>query len=349
MGHTKRKKPNYRSLAVSLSISALILFCGIYFIETISSKILVYKLFVPLTRLLIFITIGLIVGQLLESTGWTKYLAVFASPFFKFGKLGKHASAAFTSAFISGVAANAMLLDFYKERIITKKQLFLSNFVNQFPAYFLHLPTTFFIVIPLTGHAGVLYFILTFLATLLRTFLFLLYGCFTLKNNNGNEFIQNSDKKGKNRRAILKGIKDKLPARVINIVIFVLPIYISVFVLNYLGMFKALNELMSKYIVTTFIPIESLSVVILSFAAEFTSGFAAAGALLDAGVINVKQTVIALIAGNILAFPIRAMRHQLPRYIGIYSPKMGIQLLLLGQMFRIISLIIVTTIYYCFF
>jgi hypothetical protein len=60
----------------------------------------------------------------------------------------------------------------------------------------------------------------------------------------------------------------------------------------------------------------------------------------------VKETVIALIAGNIFAFPIRALRHQLPRYMGIFSPKMGMQLLLSGQVFRIISLVLVTTLYY---
>ena len=38
--------------------------------------------------------------------------------------------------------------------------------------------------------------------------------------------------------------------------------------------------------------------LILSFAAEFTSGFAAAGALLEAGVLTVKQTVMALVIGN---------------------------------------------------
>jgi len=128
-----------------------------------------------------------------------------------------------------------------------------------------------------------------------------------------------------------------------------LSINITVFMLNHLGMFKALNELMSRYVVTTFIPMESLSVVILSFAAEFTSGFAAAGALMDAGVLSVKQTAIALIAGNILAFPIRALRHQLPRYIGIYSPKMGTQLLLMGQFFRIFSLIFVTIVFFYIF
>ena len=91
---------------------------------------------------------------------------------------------------------------------------------------------------------------------------------------------------------------------------------------------------------------ESLSVVILSFAAEFTSGFAAAGALLDAGVLTVKQTVLALLIGNILAFPIRALRHQLPRYIGIFSPKMGTQLLLMGQGLRVTSIIMMGVLYY---
>jgi hypothetical protein len=104
---------------------------------------------------------------------------------------------------------------------------------------------------------------------------------------------------------------------------------------------------MAQYVVTTFIPVEALSMVILSFAAEFISGFAAAGALLDAGVITTKQTVLALLIGNIIAFPVRALRHQLPRYIGIFSPKMGTQLLLMGQGFRVVSLVIMGTIYYC--
>jgi hypothetical protein len=43
---------------------------------------------------------------------------------------------------------------------------------------------------------------------------------------------------------------------------------------------------------------------------------------------------------------VRAIRHQLPRYIGIFSPKMGTQLLLLGQGFRITSLVVVGLLYY---
>jgi hypothetical protein len=67
---------------------------------------------------------------------------------------------------------------------------------------------------------------------------------------------------------------------------------------------------------------------------------------MTAGILNVKQTVLALLIGNVLAFPIRALRHQLPHYMGIYSPLMGAELLLLGQLLRVISIIVVGVAYY---
>jgi len=341
----KKGKPKYKAFFISLILSVIILGSGLFVMEGINIERISARLFFPLVRLMFFITLGLVAGQVIEASGWTRAISVVARPFFRFGNLGEHCSAAFTIAFVSGVTANAMLLDFYKEQKITQKQLFLTNFVNQFPAYFLHLPTTLFIVLPLTGTAGLLYYLLTFLATVLRTFLFLVYGRFSVKTA---ETVAEAEKEDQNRKKgdILKSIREKLPARIINIAVYVLPIYIAVFVMNELGFFKLTNDFIAGKVALSIIPIESLSVVILSFAAEFTSGFAAAGAMLDAGLITVKQTVLALLIGNILAFPIRALRHQLPRYMGIFSPKMGAQILLLGQLFRVLSLIIVGIIFF---
>lgn len=347
----KKSKPKYGSLAVSLLITAAILAWGVLNVEGLNGALIGTKLLLPLGRLMCFILVGLIAGQIIESSGWTKYLAALAGPLFRFGNLGKQCSAAFTAAFVSGVAANAMLLGYYQDKLITRRQLYLSNFVNQLPAYFLHLPTTFFIVIPLTGKAGIIYFVLTFLATLLRTCLFLVYGFFrvTPVETAGNTATEGASGKKKKKYGLVEGIIRKIPARIVNIAVFVLPIYVLVFVINRMGMFKLANELFTRFFVVKFIPVEALSVVILSFAAEFTSGFAAAGALLDAGAITVKQTVLALILGNILAFPIRALRHQLPRYIGIFSPRMGTEILLMGQGFRITSLMFTALVYYVLF
>ncbi len=325
------------------------LLISLNYFENISLAVCIQKLGIPLLRLLLFISIGLLSGQVIESFGWTRQVAVFARPFFRFSNLGNRCSAAFTTAFISGAAANAMLLDFYEDNKISKIQLFLSNYINHFPAFFLHLPTTVFIVLPLTGTAGALYFLITFLATLLRTICFLLFGRLYLKKHDVNKekaYSHTEQPSKKNINSILKRIKSKLPARITNIIIWVLPIYTIVFILNLNGFFDYLNKTLSNYVTITIMPVESLSVVILSFAAEFTSGFAAAGALMDAGVITVKQTVIALLLGNVLAFPIRALRHQLPRYMGIFSPKMGLQLLLSGQFFRVLSIILMGTLYY---
>lgn len=343
----------YTALALSTGFSVLIIALGWASVEALTAQRMAAQLLWPLARLLFFITMGLVLGQVIEGTDWTRRLAVVAAPLFRFSRLGLRCSAAFTTAFFSGVAANAMLLNFFKEEKITRRQLFLSNLMNQFPAFFLHLPTTFFIVIPLTGWAGGLYFLLTFIALVVRTVLVVVYGRMTC-NADPSETAAIADAHTQESNpgkagGVIESITRRLPGRLMRIVVYVVPIYALVFMVNAMGGFDMARQWMARFVVTSVLPVESLSVVILSFAAEFTSGFAAAGALMEAGVLTVKQTVLALLAGNIVAFPIRALRHQLPRYMGIFSPKMGLQLLLLGQSLRVVSLIIVGMIYYCLF
>jgi hypothetical protein len=276
-------------------------------------------------------------------------LGFFAAPIFKFGKLGQRCAAAFTTAFISGVAANSMLLGYYTDGKISRRQLFLANFINQFPAFFLHLPTALFIIIPLTGGAGGLYILITFAAAIVRTLLFLVFGHMSPDGQTPNETDNSASahiSSQKTNISLGKAIGHRFPDRITRIILYVVPIYCFVFILNGLGGFSLARSWLAEHVVTLFVPVEALSFVVLSFSAEFTSGFAAAGALLDAGILTTKQTVLALLVGNIIAFPIRALRHQLPRYIGIFSPKMGTQLLLMGQGFRILSLMAVGYLYY---
>lgn len=229
---SEKRASGYHAVYISVAVSAVILTTGIYFDDDISLKIIVSGLLWPLVRLMFFIGIGLVAGQVIEASGWTKTLGVLASPLFRFGNLGHMCSAAFTTAFFSGAAANAMLLDFYKEEKISRRQLYLTNLINQLPAYFLHLPTTFFIVVPLTGQAGILYFAITFAATLLRTSGFLIYGHLRLsqetqsQTGEGQEF---SDQANKNSKGIWEGVRSKFPKRFAGVATYVIPIYIFVF------------------------------------------------------------------------------------------------------------------------
>ncbi len=352
MLESRQKKTNGPTLAAGLLITIGVLAVGLSMVDSMTAAKLPSRLLIPLGRMLAFVCAGLVVAQVIDDTGWTRSLGALAAPMFKFANLGHRCSAAFTAAFFSGVSANAMLLDFYKEKQITRKQLFLTNFINQFPAFFLHLPMTFFIVVPLTRTAGLFYFLLTFLATCLRTFLFALFGHFFVdaqaKGAAADEafWAQGAQGASKRKKPLTQSLKEKLPSRFVRVVAFVIPVYTVVYVLTAAGAFDAIEDFMTRFAVQNFVPAQSLGVVVLSFASEFTAGFAAAGALMDAGTITMKQTVIALLLGNIIAFPIRAIRHQLPRYMGIFSPGMGLSMLLMGQGFRVASIILVGVVYW---
>ena len=334
-----------RSLVVSLAVSVLLLAIGHVAVPEMTVTVAARRLLWPLARLLAVIGIGLLAGQVIEAAGWVRQMAVVSRPLLRFGHLGDHCGAAFTTAFFSGTAANAMLLEFYQEGRIGRRQLFLTNLLSQFPAYFLHLPTTLFVVLSLTGWAGALYFCLTFFALVLRCVALLFYGRLSAPARTGTPADAGAaavtNPVPKAWAGIWAAVGRKLPRRLTTVAVWVVPIYIMVHMLNAMGLFQAAENLLAGTVAARLVPVESLSMVVLGFVAEFTSGFATAGALMDAGVLSVKQTTLALLIGNVIAFPIRALRHQLPHYMGIFTPRLGVTLLLTGQAFRVGSLVLV--------
>jgi hypothetical protein len=351
---TRRPKPGkrLRALLIGFMVAVICLVAGAWGGMALSAERLFSGLLWPLLRLIFFITMGLALGQLIEAAGWVRHLGKLAGPLFQFACLGQRCSASFATAIVSGTAANAMLMALYEERQIERRQLIFSNLINHVPSYFLHLPTTLFIVLPLTGRAGGWYFALTFAALILRTAGIVLVarrGCGTFSAGQRSQPAAVPDASPPATAGLWLAVKQKLPGRLLGIAVYVIPIYTAVFVLNNLGLFRFTREWLANFVVSGFIPMEALSVVILSFVAEFSSGFAAAGALQAAGVLTIKQTVLALLIGNILAFPMRALRHQLPRYVGIFAPKLGTQLLLLGQGLRVLSLTVVGILFFMLF
>ncbi len=295
-----------------------------------------HRLARPLIRLTAFISVGLFVGQIIEGLGWTDKLAVMARPFMRWGHLSYQMGAAFTTAFFSGTASLSMLRSFLHEGGMSRKEITSAVLLNTFPSYFLHLPTTFFIILPLVGKAGGIYLLVTLGAAFLRLGAVLVYTHFTLPEPHG--YYDRREPEKKNRKGLLLSISKKFKSRLINILLIVLPVYVVIAVLSDMGFFNWLRISLAGGVSSEFVPIEAMSVVIFSIVAEFSSGYAAAGAMLDAGTLSVFQTVLALLLGNIIAAPIRALRHQMPYYMGIFSPGLGTYLMVTSQAFRIISL-----------
>ncbi len=299
----------------------------------------------PLLRLLIYMGLGLLLGQAIESLGWAAKLGGWAAPLLRWGHLRRESGASFTAAFFSGILANTMLVTLYQEGQISRRELTITYlFNNALPVYLLHLPTTFFIILPLVRQAGLIYLGLTLAAAVLRSVALLVYGRLRLPAAVSTEEAVTASLPEK-KENLLQEIWQKFQRRFSRVILYTLPIYFFIFVLNDWGFFRWLRDAAASHVSLGFLPMEAASVVIFSVATEFTSGIAAAGAFLQAGALTVPQTVLALVLGNIVATPVRALRHQLPTNVGIFSPKLGTELLLLSQVLRLASLLVVAVPY----
>ena len=305
----------------------------------------------PLLRLIFFISIGLLVANFIESLNWTSRIATLARPLIRLGNLSETAGASFSMALFSGVSANTMLSEAYEKKTILKKELILSNLFNSLPTYFLHLPTVFFITAPLIKGAAFIYVGLTFGAAIFRTVSIVLLSRFLLPAVD-NPISQQKEadeqkKKGIDWKGAFKKSWKRFKKRIRKIIKYTVPIYILVFLMHRGGIFDVLKSGVAEYL--SFLPWltpQSMGIITLHIAAEFTAGLAVAGALLQEGSMTYREVVLALLVGNVLSSPVRAIRHQFPYYAGIFQPKMAAELIVYNQVFRVGSLILMGCIYF---
>lgn len=314
----------------------------------ITPLVLWHGLGYPLIRLIFFISLGLLVGNLVEGLRWTRAMGRLAQPLVKAGRLKDISGASFSLAFFSGVAANSMLSEAYDKGSISDKELIVSNLFNSLPTYFLHMPTVFFIAAPFIGNVAFVYVGLTFVAAIIRTAAVVLWGRFTLSGGGYSGDISKMLEQNESPGAVdvFKKAWKRFKRRLPKIIFITVPIYTAFFFLRHFGFFDWLEQSLSGGLssMTWFNP-QTLGIIAFSLAAEFTAGLAAAGSLLHAGSLTPRGIVIALMVGNILSTPMRAMRHQLPYYAGIFKGRMALKLMGYNQLLRAVSLIFVGTIY----
>lgn len=305
----------------------------------------------PLIRLIFFISIGLLVANFIESLNWTGKIAALARPLIRFGNLSETAGASFSMALFSGVSANTMLSEAYEKKTISKKELILSNLFNSLPTYFLHLPTVFFITAPLIKGAAIIYVGLTFGAAIFRTVSIVVLSRFFLPSvrKTTPQDVESTDMQSTKidwKGTFAKSWK-RFKKRIRKIIRYTVPIYILVFLMHRVGMLAVIEKGMADYL--SFLPWltpQSMGIITLHITAEFTAGLAVAGAFLQEGSMNYREVVLALLVGNVLSSPVRAIRHQFPYYAGIFQPKMAVELIIYNQLFRIGSLILLGFFYF---
>ena len=302
----------------------------------------------PLLRLLIYLALGLLAALFIESLNWTRKMAVIARPLTRFGHLSPLTGASFSLCFFSGMAANTMLAEGYDKGQLSRKELILANLFNSLPANFLHLPTTFFIAVPIIKGAAVIYIGLTISAAILRTLFITLLGRLLLPATN-IEMVQTELPADPSHpfRSALQNTMKRFKRRIRKIVSYTVPIYIFFYYLSEAGFFATAERFMTQHLSwLAWLTPQAISILTFQMAAEFTAGLAAAGSLLANGSMSVQEIVLVLLIGNILSSPIRAIRHQYPYYAGIFKPVLAAELIFFSQSFRAFSIAFVTILYY---
>lgn len=302
----------------------------------------------PLMKLIFYVSLGLAFANFIESLNWTHKIARISRPLIRLGHLSSDTGASFSMAFFSGVAANSMLAEAFDEKRINKKELVCANLFNSLPTYFLHLPTMFFITAPLIKGAALIYVSITLAAALLRTLIIIVVGRFLLEKKKYETVELAKVKQLSLREALVKTGK-RFRKRLKKVVFFTVPIYTIIFIINKSGGFNLVESFMADHLgILSWLHPQSLGIIVLHLVAEFTAGLAVAGALLDAGTMSYREIVLALLVGNVLSSPVRAVRHQFPYYAGIFSPRIALELILYNQSFRVGSLVLVSLVYYLF-
>ncbi|SHN49963.1 hypothetical protein [Desulfovibrio litoralis] len=308
---------------------------------------------IPLLRLLLYLSIGLLIANIIEAFNWSQYLARVFRPLVRVGNFSESSAASFALAFFSAQSSNALLAEAQEEGKISRNELVLANILNSSPTFLVHLPTLFSVAFSFLGSLAFVYIALSFFAAILRSISIIFIGRFVLKpttqNNQTPEFSTDTTIKRKSFQEAVRLSVKRFQKRIRKLLVFTVPIYILFFILNKTGTFNTLELWLGTHLNwLTFIKPEAMTIVLFNIFAESGASFSAASALIHTQSLENKDIIIALLVGNILSSPIRAIRHQYPAYVGYFKPKLAFYLVCINQIWRALSLVIVCAVYIFF-
>lgn len=306
------------------------------------------KLVLPLLRVAATMCVGLFLASLLESLHWTRFVARLASPLARLGHLREVAAASFALAFFSPAASNSLLAEAHTRGELTRRELIFANLFNSSPTFLVHLPTLFSLVFAFLGVRAFVYVGLCFAAASLRTLATVLTGRLLLPPPapGCHDCPQNGpEKRSWKETAAITARRFK--KRISKLLLFTIPIYCLFFAMQQAGWFAAVEGWLAGHAGWfAFLNPKAVSIVAMYLVSESGAALSAAASLADTGALGPHEIILALLVGNIISTPMRAVRHQFPAYAGYFTPRLALTLVVANQICRAVSLGIVAVIYY---
>ncbi len=301
----------------------------------------------PLFKLFMGLTFGLFVASFLEALKLTEPIAKLTKPLVRFAHLSDISATAFAISIFSPASSNAYMGEKLEQNEISQKELIISNIFNSFPSTLIHLPSLFFLAVPILGMPALIYVAISVLAALLRTIVTVFVGRMILPKCTREYSHYEAPKREGNfwKNAWQKGLKRFLK-RCPRLIYISIPIYCIIYYLQFFGIFDNMENWLATSVGFDFLKVQSLGLIVLYMAAEMQAVLIAAASLYHDGALNTHEVVFALLIGNLLSTPMRGIRHQLPAYMGYFNARFAGKLIIYNQFFRMISMAILTVIYY---
>lgn len=309
---------------------------------------------VLLAELALIITVGILIGQVLEVAAWIGVLSVLAWPLIRLGRLPRAAAPAFIMAFQSGAVANSMLVSYRDEGTLNNRHLYTSVLVVSCISLFAHLPT---FIVPL-GFAfgwaatGALFGV-RLGAIALEIVLVLMVSSWLGKRwrEDRSVFDQPFRYLGEDGRRPVKipffsvafwlRVWKRSRRTIRRLLLYVLPTFAVMALLEQFKVFDSLATWLPGLFKPAFLPTQAVA-IIPAQAVNMYNGAIAAANFVDAGSLTVKQAVTVILLGSVITAPIRTLRHALPTYLATLGARPGTIMAFSAQALRVIFVLLCT-------
>ncbi len=292
-----------------------------------------------LSKTVPFMVIGVVFAEFIVALKVVDKIAYIARPISNFANLRDECGASFMTAFISPTSANSMLASFYNDKLIEKKELFVASMMTSFPAIVMHWRPMLPVLIPLLGMTGLIYFGILMLIGFIKTLVIMLAGRFLLEKRDHKPV----DRLTGGRPPLKEAFEISLQASkgtVRRILCMTIPIFFVVCILITIGAFDLLAGHLGGICEYFPIPAAGLSIIAAQFA-NFIAAHSTAGTLLSTGVLTSKEVILTLLVGDILSSVMMLMKYMIPYYVGIFGPRIGMQILAIATAIRMGIMIVV--------
>ncbi len=357
MAHSHRSRRAKSGLRLWLwrgwCLLALLLIVAVLFYLPAATN---FKLFKGALRLLLLVGIATFIGTVFEIRNWVGLITALFKPLINFARLPPVVGGTMITALFSNFAASGMLAGLFDEGRITRFEMRVGALCNSYVAYLSHSFRIMYPVIGALGLVGVYYFGMMFGAGLVIVLVAVVVCRFRppaarsfggagpvaaagrpdsaapdYEKNGPLSWPQTFAKAWSRSREIL-----------LRVFWITVPLYVGARFLNEIGVFQMWREFMPQ-VAAPFFPPEVLAIMM----AQFGGLVSAAGVAFElhnhAG-LSFAHILLALFAGNLVSFPIRLIRRNLPTAMGIFQPRDGFFIVMVMQLGRMLFVALYITV-----